>query len=79
MAIRELAVTDTECMLLHVVTTEASVKEIANLEDVLGEVEMSEHIPFYADKGYVSEKNRKLVKGKKLKDRIQKKTVQGRH
>lgn len=72
------AVTDTEGMLLHVVTTPANVNEIANLEEVLQEVELPEKIPFYADKGYASKANRELLKEKKLKDRIQKKAVRGR-
>lgn len=72
------AVTDTEGIVLRVVTTAANVHEIANLKEVLEEVELPEHIPLYADKGYASQANRDLVKSRKLKDRIQKKAVRGR-
>lgn len=72
------AVTDTEGLLLHVVTTAANVNEIANLKEVLEKLELPRHIPFYADKGYASQANRELMKEKKLKDRIQKKAVRGR-
>lgn len=72
------AVTDNEGLVLHVVTTAANVHEVANLEEVLREVELPANIPFFADKGYASKANRYLLKEKRLKDRIQKKAVRGR-
>ena len=72
------AVTDTEGLVLQVVTTAANVHEIANLKEVLEEVALPKHIPFFADKGYASQANRDLLKEKKLRDRIQKKAVRGK-
>ncbi|WP_410896839.1 transposase [Pontibacter sp. E15-1] len=72
------AVTDTEGMVLHVVTTAANVHEIANLEEVLREAGLPKNTPFFADKGYASQANRDLLKEKRLRDRIQKKATRGR-
>jgi IS5 family transposase len=66
-------VTDEEGLVLGVVTTTASTNEIANLEEVLDSADLPEGIPLKADKGYQSEKNRALLKKKKLKDHILKK------
>lgn len=66
-------VTDEEGLVLGVVTTKASVNEITNLEEVLDSANLPEGIPLKADKGYQSEKNRILLKEKKLKNHILKK------
>lgn len=71
-------VSDNEGMVLGVVTTTAKVNEISNLEEVLKDVELPKNIPFYADKGYASKKNRDLMKSKNLKDRILKRAVKGK-
>jgi transposase, IS5 family len=65
--------TDTEGMILGVHTTAANVNEIANLAEVLACADLPENIALYADKGYQSEKNRILLKERKLKNRILKK------
>lgn len=66
-------VTDQEGLVLGVVTTKASTNEIANLEEVLDAADLPEGIPLKADKGYQSEKNKQLLKKKKLKNHILKK------
>lgn len=66
-------VTDNEGLVLGVLTTKASVNEIANLEDVLDTADLPENIPLKADKGYQSEKNEKLLKKRNLKNHILKK------
>lgn len=66
-------VTDNEGLILGVLTTKASVNEIANLEDILDTTDLPENIPLKADKGYQSEKNEKLLKERKLKNHILKK------
>lgn len=66
-------VTDNEGLVLGVLTTKASVNEIANLEEVLDIADLPENIPLKADKGYQSEKNEKLLKERKLKNHILKK------
>ena len=66
-------VTDEEGMVLGVLTTKASVNEIANLEEVLDKANLPEGIPLKADKGYQSEKNTEILRKKKLKNHILKK------
>lgn len=66
-------VTDEEGLVLGVLTTTASVNEIANLEDVLDTADLPEGIPLKADKGYQSKKNNELLKKRKLKNHILKK------
>lgn len=68
-------VTDTEGLVLGVLTTKASVNEISNLEAVLDTVNLPENIPLKADKGYQSNKNRAILKKRKLKNHILKKAV----
>ena len=63
-------ITDGQGLVLGVLTTPANVNEISNLDDVLQTAELPEGIPFYGDKGYKSAKNDKLLKDKKLKNRI---------
>ncbi len=63
-------VTDVEGMVLGVLTTPANVNEIANLEEVLDTADLPEGIPLNADKGYCSAKNEKILKERKLKNRI---------
>lgn len=71
-------VTDTEGMILGVLTTEANVNEITNLEQVLDTCDLPKGIPLMADKGYQSEKNKELLKKRGLKSRIMKKAARGR-
>jgi len=66
-------VTDDEGLVLGVVTTKASINEIANLEEVLDASDLPEDIPLKADKGYQSKKNVALLAKKKLKNHILKK------
>lgn len=66
-------VTDNEGLVLGVLTTKASVNEIANLEEVLDTADLPKNIPLKADKGYQSEKNEKLLKKRNLKNHILKK------
>jgi IS5 family transposase len=65
--------TDEEGLVLGVLTTKASVNEIANLSDLLDTVDLPEGIALKADKGYQSEKNAELLKRRKLKNHILKK------
>jgi len=71
-------VTDNEGLVLGVVTTKASVNEIANLEDVLDAADLPEDIPLKADKGYQSEKNIQILKKRKLKNHILKKALKNK-
>lgn len=66
-------ITNQEGLVLGVVTTKASTNEISNLEEVLNTASLPEGIALMADKGYQSEKNARLLKKKKLKNRILKK------
>jgi IS5 family transposase len=66
-------VTDNEGLVLGVVTTKASANEITNLEEVLDAADLPTGIAVKADKGYQSEKNKQLLKDKKLKNHILKK------
>jgi len=68
-------ITDQEGLILGVLTTTASVNEIANLEEVLDtvNVDLPENTPLGGDKGYQSRKNALLLKKRKLKNRILKK------
>ena len=66
-------VTDQEGLFLGVLTTKASVNEIANLEEVLDTADLPKHIPLKADKGYQSAKNAEVLKKRKLKNHILKK------
>lgn len=47
--------------------------EISNLEEVLNTADLPEGIALKADKGYQSDKNNQLLRGKKLKNHILKK------
>lgn len=71
-------VTDEEGLVLGVVTTKASVNEIANLEEVLEAADLPQGIPLKADKGYQSAKNSELLEKKNLKNHILKKAKKGR-
>lgn len=71
-------VTDTEGLVLGVLTTTASVNEISNLEEVLNTVELPKHISIKADKGYQSQKNKELLVKKELKNHILKKAVKNK-
>ncbi|TDG34766.1 IS5 family transposase [Pedobacter changchengzhani] len=70
-------VTESEGLVIGVTTTAANVNEIANLEDVLEDIELPAGCYFYGDKGYKSAKNDELLKTKQLKNRILKKAKKG--
>ncbi len=70
-------VTDTEGLVLGVVTTPANVNEIANLQQVISSADLPKGIHIYADKGYRSSKNEELIKSGKLKSRILHKAKKG--
>ena len=63
-------VTDDEGLVLGVLTTKASVNEMANLEEVLDKADLPGNIPLKADKGYQSVKNAEVLAKKKLKNHI---------
>ena len=71
-------VTTDEGMVLGVLTTTASVNEIANLGEVLDTADIPKDIPLKADKGYQSKKNAELLKSKSLKNHILKKAAKNR-
>jgi len=66
-------VTDNEGLVLGVLTTKASVNEIANLEEVLEKANLPKDIPLKADKGYQSQKNAEILAKRNLKNHILKK------
>lgn len=66
-------VTDSNGLVLGLLTTPANVNEIANLEEVLETADLPTGIYLYGDKGYQSAKNEVLLKEKNLKNRILKK------
>jgi transposase, IS5 family len=70
-------VTDTEGLILGVLTTPANVNEISNLGDVLDTADLPKHIHIYGDKGYRSEKNENLLEERKLRSRILHKAKKG--
>lgn len=70
-------VTDTEGLVIGLLTTPANVNEIANLEDVLATADLPEHISVYGDKGYRSAKNEEILKKRKLNSRILHKAKKG--
>ena len=72
-------VTDENGLVLGVLTTEANVNEIANLEQVLDTADLPEGTTIYGNKGYQSAKNEELLKGKTFKNRILKKAKKNKH
>ncbi len=70
-------VTDTEGLVIGLLTTPANMNEITNLEDVLATADLPDNIFVYGDKGYRSAKNEELLKSKKLKSRILHKAKKG--
>jgi transposase, IS5 family len=70
-------VTDTEGLVIGLLTTPANVNEIANLEDVLATADLPENISVYGDKGYRSAKNEEILKNRKLNSRILHKAKKG--
>lgn len=71
-------VTEKEGLIVGLTTTAANVNEIANLEDVLKDVELPKDCVLYGDKGYKSAKNDELLKTKEIKNRILKKAKKGK-
>lgn len=70
-------VTDTEGLVIGLLTTPANVNEITNLKDVLATADLPDNIFVYGDKGYRSAKNEEVLKGSKLKSRILHKAKKG--
>lgn len=70
-------VTDTEGLIIGLLTTPANVNEITNLNDVLATADLPENIFVYGDKGYRSAKNEEVLKEMKLKSRILHKAKKG--
>ena len=62
--------TNQEGFVLAIHTTPANESDIKNLEPVLNKLSLDKRTPVYADKGYACENNDKLIKDKKLKNRI---------
>ena len=71
-------VSDEEGLVLGVLTTKASTNEISNLEEVLDTSDLPERVPVKADKGYQSQKNADLLKKKKLRNHILKKSTKNK-
>ena len=59
-----------EGLILSVVTTSANVNDTRMLGELLSKIELKSGIAIYADKGYSSEKNRKIIEKKRCKSRI---------
>ena len=70
-------VTDTEGLVIGLLTTPANVNEIANLEEVLATADLPDGIFVYGDKGYRSQNNEEILKGRNLKSRILHKAKKG--
>jgi IS5 family transposase len=66
-------VTDSEGLVLGVLTTKASTNEIANLDQVLDTADLPKDISLKADKGYQSKKNGEILEKRDLKNHILKK------
>lgn len=62
--------TDTEGMILNVVTTAANESDVVHLLDTIAAANLKEGSRVQADKGYSSKTNREGLKGKKLKSGI---------
>jgi IS5 family transposase len=69
---------DEEGLVLGLLTTAANLNEITNLNDVLNTLEIAEGTPVKADKGYQSQKNKDILKEKKLKNHIMKKALKNK-
>lgn len=70
--------TDTEGMVLAVVTTPANKSDVVHLLDVVAKAELPPKTPVAADKGYCSKKNRDGLSEMKLKSRIMRKATRGK-
>lgn len=70
-------VTDTEGLVIGLLTTPANVNEIANLDEVLATADLPDDIFIYGDKGYRSQNNEEILKGRNLKSRILHKAKKG--
>ena len=70
--------TDEEGLILKVITTPANESDIKHLENLLKDVDLEKGTPVFGDKGYASAENRKLLKDKNLKDRLQHKAQRGK-
>jgi len=75
---KQHVVTETQGMILGVLTTTANVHETNILQEVLATADLPERIPVFADKGYASEENRTKLFRMKLADRIQRKASKGK-
>ena len=66
--------TDKEGLVLGVLTTPANVNEISILEEILDTADIPKDVYVYGDKVYKSAKNEDILKAKKLKRKIVKRT-----
>lgn len=71
-------VTDTEGLVIGLLTTPANVNEIANLDEVLATADLPDGIFVYGDKGYRSQNNQEILERRNLKSRILHKAKKGR-
>ncbi len=70
--------TDTQGLVLAVITTPANESDIVHLEDVIKRAGLEKSSRVRADKGYCSESNRKYLKSEGLKDGIMHKAVKNK-
>jgi len=70
--------TDTQGLVLAVITTPANESDIVHLEDVVKRASLEKGSRVRADKGYCSESNRKYLKSEGLKDGIMHKAVKNK-
>src|ERR1035437_5494502 len=75
---KQHVVTNQEGFILGIHTTAANESDIKNLESVLNTVKLKSRTPVFADKGYASEENDKVLIAKKLKNRIMYKAVRNK-
>ncbi len=66
-------VTTDNGLVLGVTTTKASVNEVSNLVEVIDKAKLPQEAKVKADKGYQSEHNENVLKGKGLRSHIMKK------
>ncbi len=75
---KQHTVANQEGFILGIHTTAANESDIKNLDSALNTVKLKPRTPVFADKGYASEENDKLLAAKKLKNRIMYKAVRNK-
>lgn len=75
---KQHVVTNQNGFILGIHTTPANESDIKNLESTLNTINLKPRTPVFADKGYVSEENDKILSSKKLKNRILYKAVKNK-